>query len=80
MLDDLRGTSRALPGLDRRHRDTAMPGRTLTQYAVPITFGLKAARLAVRGARRRDAVGARGLPVQLGGAAGTLAPAVELAR
>ena len=29
-----------------------MPGRTLTQHAVPTTFGLKAAGLAVAGARR----------------------------
>ena len=30
--------------LARRHRHTLMPGRTLLQQALPITFGLKAAR------------------------------------
>ena len=33
--------------------DTVMVGRTLTQHAVPITFGLKAAPVAVRRARMR---------------------------
>ena len=64
-----------LAELADRHRGTAMIGRTLLQQAVPITFGLKAARwlgLVSRSALRLD--GARGLlAIQLGGAAGTLA-------
>lgn len=57
--------------------------RTLGQHAVPTTFGLKAAGwlVAVVDVRRR--VGALldgGLPVQLGGAAGTLAGYLEYAR
>ncbi|QEV21364.1 3-carboxy-cis,cis-muconate cycloisomerase [Streptomyces alboniger] len=75
LLADLARTEGALARLAARHRDTVMPGRTLTQHAVPTTFGLKAAgwRSLVLDARDRVA-GARGtLPAQLGGAAGTLA-------
>src|SRR5690242_18801744 len=43
VLADLGRTERALARLAAEHRDTAMPGRTLTQHAVPTTFGLKAA-------------------------------------
>ncbi|MFC8671738.1 3-carboxy-cis,cis-muconate cycloisomerase [Streptomyces griseorubiginosus] len=75
VLADLDRVQRALARLAAEHRDTAMPGRTLTQHAVPTTFGLKAAgwRSLVLDARDR-ALGVRdGLPAQLGGAAGTLA-------
>ena len=75
ILADLARTEQALAGLAAEHRDTPMPGRTLTQHAVPTTFGLKAAgwRSLVLDARDRI-TGVRGsLPVQLGGAAGTLA-------
>jgi 3-carboxy-cis,cis-muconate cycloisomerase len=52
-----------------------MPGRTLTQHAVPTTFGLKAAgwRSLVLDARDRTTAVRDSLPAQLGGAAGTLA-------
>ncbi|MFD4628674.1 3-carboxy-cis,cis-muconate cycloisomerase [Streptomyces sp. NPDC058284] len=75
ILADLGRTERALARLARDHRDTVMPGRTLTQHAVPTTFGLKAAgwRSLVLDARDRVAAVRGGLPVQLGGAAGTLA-------
>ncbi|GAB2916590.1 3-carboxy-cis,cis-muconate cycloisomerase [Streptomyces heilongjiangensis] len=75
VLADLAGTESALAGLAAAHRDTAMPGRTLTQHAVPTTFGLKAAgwRSLVLDARDRLAVVRAGLPAQLGGAGGTLA-------
>ncbi|MDI9580122.1 MAG: lyase family protein, partial [Thermobispora sp.] len=43
VLADLGRAERALAGLAAAHRDTPMPGRTLTQHAVPTTFGLKAA-------------------------------------
>ncbi|MET7736128.1 3-carboxy-cis,cis-muconate cycloisomerase [Streptomyces sp. NPDC005402] len=71
-LDRVQG---ALARLAADHRDTGMPGRTLTQHAVPTTFGLKAAgwRSLVLDARDRVAVVRGSLPVQLGGAAGTLA-------
>ncbi|MGW0531318.1 lyase family protein [Streptomyces sp. NPDC003032] len=75
LLTDLTRTEHALARLASRHRDTTMPGRTLTQHAVPTTFGLKAAgwRSLVLDARDRVARVRGALPVQLGGAAGTLA-------
>ncbi|MDT3395743.1 3-carboxy-cis,cis-muconate cycloisomerase [Streptomyces sp. B1866] len=75
LLADLDRTQRALAGLAAAHRDTAMPGRTLTQHAVPTTFGLKAAgwRSLVLDARDRVRTVRAALPAQLGGAAGTLA-------
>jgi 3-carboxy-cis,cis-muconate cycloisomerase len=60
-----------------------MAGRTLTQHAVPTTFGLKAAgwlRILTQAADRVSALLDAGLPVQLGGAAGTLAGYLEYAR
>jgi 3-carboxy-cis,cis-muconate cycloisomerase len=75
VLDDLARTERALARPATEHRDTAMPGRTLTQHAVPTTFGLKAAgwRSLVLDARDRLQAVRDSLPAQLGGAAGTLA-------
>ncbi|MEU2353997.1 3-carboxy-cis,cis-muconate cycloisomerase [Streptomyces misionensis] len=75
VLGDLGRTERALARLAARHRDTPMPGRTLTQHAVPTTFGLKAAgwRSLVLDARDRVTAVRGSLPAQLGGAAGTLA-------
>ncbi|MEV7690971.1 3-carboxy-cis,cis-muconate cycloisomerase [Streptomyces bungoensis] len=72
---DLGRTERALAGLAAAHRDTPMPGRTLTQHAVPTTFGLKAAgwRSLVLDARDRLTRVRDSLPAQLGGAGGTLA-------
>lgn len=62
--------------LAERHRDTLMAGRTLLRYAVPITFGLKAARwltLITRQVRRLEELRSRSSVLQFGGAAGTLA-------
>ncbi|MER6222869.1 3-carboxy-cis,cis-muconate cycloisomerase [Streptomyces sp900105755] len=75
VLADLDRTAQALARLAAEHRDTPMPGRTLTQHAVPTTFGLKAAgwRSLVLDARDRVAPVRDSLPAQLGGAAGTLA-------
>ncbi|MFE6690500.1 3-carboxy-cis,cis-muconate cycloisomerase [Streptomyces sp. NPDC057743] len=75
VLDDLERTAGALARLAAEHRATPMPGRTLTQHAVPTTFGLKAAgwRSLVLDARDRLTVVRGSLPAQLGGAAGTLA-------
>jgi 3-carboxy-cis,cis-muconate cycloisomerase len=66
----------ACAALAERHRATPMAGRTLLQHALPITFGLKAARwlaLATRQALGLRELRRRVLVVQLGGAAGTLA-------
>lgn len=73
---DLRAVADALAELAAGHRDTVMAGRTLALHAVPTTFGLKAAgwrQLVLEAAERVDAVAEHGLPVSLGGAAGTLA-------
>lgn len=62
--------------LAREHRRTVMAGRTLLQQAVPITFGLKAARwldLSVRQLRASRASQAAAIVLQFGGASGTLA-------
>ncbi|MFI8873857.1 3-carboxy-cis,cis-muconate cycloisomerase [Streptomyces sp. NPDC055243] len=75
ILADLTRTEAALARLASEHRNTVMPGRTLTQHAVPTTFGLKAAgwRSLVLDARDRVRSVRDTLPAQLGGAAGTLA-------
>lgn len=72
----LRAIAARCVALAERHRRTVMPGRTLLQQALPVTFGLKAARwlaLATRQMRSLRALRERVLVVQLGGAAGTLA-------
>jgi 3-carboxy-cis,cis-muconate cycloisomerase len=66
-----------LAALARRYRASVMPGRTRSQQAVPIPFGLKVAGwLAplLRHRRRLAEMRTRALVVQLGGAAGTLEP------
>ncbi|MEV4284510.1 lyase family protein [Nonomuraea bangladeshensis] len=75
VLADLGRVAGDLAGLAAAHRDTVMAARTLTQQAVPTTFGLKAAgwRKLVLDARDRLRAVRGALPAQLGGAAGTLA-------
>jgi 3-carboxy-cis,cis-muconate cycloisomerase len=76
LRDDLRGLCAEAATLADRHRRTLMSGRTLLQQAVPITFGLKAARWLALAARRLEALEALrtdALVLQFGGAAGTLA-------
>lgn len=75
VLPDLERTARALALVSAEHRETPLPGRTLTQHAVPTTFGLKVAgwRSLVLDAHSRLSAVRDALPVQLGGAAGTLA-------
>ena len=75
---DLGRQVRTLQGLAAEHRGTTMAGRTLTQHAVPITFGLKAAGWLSSVLDAFVAVVALRQPVQVGGAAGTLAAIVEL--
>ena len=68
------------PQLAAEHRATVMAGRTLTQYAVPVTFGLVCAQWLTGFQDALDDVTATssGLPVQCGGAAGTLSLAAEV--
>ncbi len=66
----------ACAALAEQYRHTLMVGRTLLQQALPITFGLKAARwlaLTTRQVRALRERRERALAAQLGGAAGTLA-------
>lgn len=72
----------ALAMMTEWHRDTPMVGRTLTQHAVPITFGLKAAgwlQLVLDARQRVRRILDGGLPASLGGAAGTLSAYAEYA-
>ncbi|MEV4255689.1 lyase family protein, partial [Spirillospora sp. NPDC049652] len=62
-----------LAGLAGRHRETPMPGRTLSRQALPTTFGLTAAQWLLGCLDARDRLASAVLPVQLGGAVGTLA-------
>ncbi|WP_330247315.1 3-carboxy-cis,cis-muconate cycloisomerase [Streptomyces sp. NBC_00562] len=75
VLDDLERAAGEVTRHATTHRDTQMAGRTLTQHAVPTTFGLKAAgwRALILDARDRLTAVRASLPAQLGGAAGTLA-------
>ncbi|WP_329116996.1 lyase family protein [Streptomyces sp. NBC_01465] len=73
IVEDLQRAAKALEGLAREHRNTPMPARTLTQHAVPTTFGLKAAGWRSLVLDARDRLQRLAYPAQLGGAAGTLA-------
>ena len=72
---DLAAAAECAAGLARTHRDDVLMGRTLMQQGLPTTFGLKAAGwlAALDGARLRLAEVVASLPVQYGGAVGTLA-------
>lgn len=75
IVDDLLTVGSACADFVHRHAGTVMAARTLLQQATPTTFGLKAAHWlgvaahAIEELRRLRA----SLPVQLGGAGGTLA-------
>ena len=76
LIADLLRVCASCATLARQHRATLMVGRTLLQQALPITFGLKAARwlaLASRQVRTLREQRALSLALQFGGAAGTLA-------
>jgi 3-carboxy-cis,cis-muconate cycloisomerase len=75
IASDGAGAAARLCDLADAHRTTVMAGRTLTQPSTPITLGLKIAGWAHSVARGVAAVRAASaaLPVQLGGASGTLA-------
>ena len=75
----LREQVRLLVELVEAHRRTPMVARTLTQHAVPTTFGLKAAGWLTGVLDAYDAASTLVFPVQVGGAAGTMAATVQLA-
>ena len=73
VLADLRRTGSALARIANEHAKTPAVARSLTQHALPTTFGLRAANwlsALTASARRLEAVS---LPLQWGGAVGTLA-------
>ena len=78
LLVEVKGTTTALAALAAQHADKLCVGRSLTQHALPYTFGLKAAQWfnAVAAAARR--LESLELPVQFGGAGGTLASGSKL--
>jgi 3-carboxy-cis,cis-muconate cycloisomerase len=78
LLADVKGTTAVLARLAEQHADTLCVGRSLTQHSLPFTFGLRAAQWfhgLAAAARRLEALE---LPVQFGGAAGTLAAGTVL--
>jgi len=74
--DDIAALRTILTDLAKKHRDTAMAGRTHLQQALPVTFGYKVAiwlAMFDRHATRLDELKPRVLVGQFAGAAGTLA-------
>jgi len=74
VLSDLSAAAETCAALAERHRATVMVGRTLLTPALPLTFGLKAALWleAIGRAKARISAVFASLPLQFGGAAGTL--------
>jgi 3-carboxy-cis,cis-muconate cycloisomerase len=72
--EELAGAAAAAAQLAADHRSTPIAARTLLQQAVPTTFGAKAAGWLVGLIDARAMLLDVALHVQLGGAAGTLAP------
>lgn len=74
----LRGQTSTLTELATLHRVTPMVARTLTQHAAPITFGAKVAGWLDGVVDALEGLAAVVCPIQIGGAAGTLAAGTEL--
>ncbi|MEE2851415.1 MAG: lyase family protein [Actinomycetota bacterium] len=79
LTTELRQQISTLSALASEHRATPMVARTLTQHAAPSTFGVKAAGWLNGVVDAFERVAALSLPIQIGGAAGTLAATAELA-
>lgn len=80
LLPRLHALCADLAVLAERERNTGLPGRTLLQQAVPVTFGLKVAGwldALQRAQQRLHALRRDALVLQFGGAAGTLASLQE---
>ncbi|MDR7255104.1 3-carboxy-cis,cis-muconate cycloisomerase [Nocardioides sp. BE266] len=69
---DLASATRALDDLAARHGDTPMVGRTLTQWALPITFGHKLDAWRSGLAAADEDLVSLSFPAQCGGPVGTL--------
>lgn len=79
LTTELRQQISTLSALATDHRDTPMVARTLTQHAAPTTFGVKAAGWLNGIVDAFEGLAALTMPIQIGGAAGTLAATTELA-
>jgi 3-carboxy-cis,cis-muconate cycloisomerase len=77
---DLAAVIDRLAALAVEHRGTPMVARTLTQHAVPTTFGFRVAAWLTAVLDADDDVARLVFPRQVGGAAGTRAAIVELGR
>ncbi|GAW51518.1 MULTISPECIES: lyase family protein [unclassified Nocardioides] len=80
VLLHLASICRVLADLAEQHRDTPMVARTLTQHAVPTTFGFRVAAWLTAALDAYDDLTRLSFPDQVGGAAGTRAAIVELGR
>ena len=78
LTTELRQQISTLSALATEHRATPMVARTLTQHAAPTTFGVKAADWLNAIVDAFERVAALTIPIQIGGAAGTLAATTEL--
>lgn len=76
--DSLSGAEAALAQLAERHRGTLAVARTLTQHALPTTFGLRCAQWLTALLEAHERLDALELPLAMGGAAGTLAGSCAL--
>jgi len=79
LISQLRQQISALIELATLHRATPMVARTLTQHAAPTTFGAKVAGWLTGVLDATERLTALVIPIQIGGAAGNLAGAAELA-
>ncbi len=76
LMAQLNDAVSALSTLALEHRQTAMPGRTHGQHALPMTFGFKLAGWVDELSRNRDRLDSRlsaSFPASMGGAIGTFA-------
>jgi 3-carboxy-cis,cis-muconate cycloisomerase len=80
LIGDLDGIVRGLAALAGLHRDTPMVARTLTQHAIPTTFGFRVAAWLTAVLDADEVLDDLDFPDQIGGAAGTRAAIVELGR
>lgn len=78
MRSELTGLADSLATLADTHRATLQAGRTLTQHAAPITFGVKVASWLDGVEAARGALAAVVLPVQFAGSVGTGSAVLDL--
>lgn len=78
LLLDVKGTTTALAALAEQHAETLCVGRSLTQHALPYTFGLRSAQWFQGVAAAASRLESLELPVQFGGAGGTSASGTKL--